>query len=207
MATAITLSFIGGSKIGYVVRYKPSHTESPPDGGHSDCILPTGAPVGYFGSGVVGARGVVFAYSHFRASRPAYVNMTDARSTPCLSTILVMDVGPARARAFRDAWLAMRAKTDGFTIMGNNCATHASRACYAAGIIRTAEVSGVDTPNNLYEQIVDDGLVGWRSYSGYLGFAPLASGTDELLLDFTVTLEPTVIATVGGPGGGGGSSS
>jgi hypothetical protein len=193
------ISFAGGSKVGYVVRYKDSHAASPPDEGHSDCVLPTGAPVGYFGTGAVNATGVVYGYSRFAAARPEYVNMADAKAKPCKSTLLVMNVGHVRAEAFRKSWLSMRAKTDGFTIIGNNCSTHASRAVFAAGATTSAEISGTDTPNNLYEQIVKASLVPWRSYSGYLAFNPISSGGDELMLDFEVEMDGLAVPVDGGP--------
>jgi hypothetical protein len=207
MPSPITLRFNGETTIAYVVRFKPSHAEGPPDGGHSDCILPTGAPVGYFGSGAVGADGVVFTYATFLARRKAYVKATEARAAACISTLLVLDVGKRRAEAFRNSWFSMRSKTDGFTILGNNCSTHASRAFHAAGLISTHEVDGVDTPNNLYDQIVSDSPVGWKSYSGYLDFDPVGSGADQLLVPYAVTLDATAVPTIGGPGGGGGSLS
>jgi hypothetical protein len=194
------ISFAGGTKVGYVVRYKAGHTDDATDGGgHSDCVLPTGAPVGYFGSGAIGGTGVVYGYSQFAAGRPEYVNLADAKAKPCKSTLLVMDVGTTRADAFLKSWLSMRAKTDGFTIIGNNCSTHASRAVFAAGATTTAEVSGTDTPNNLYEQIVKASLVPWRSYSGWLAFNPISSGGDELMLDFEVEMDVLAVPVDGGP--------
>jgi hypothetical protein len=205
MPSPITLRFNGETTIAYIVRFKPSHTEGPPDGGHSDCILPSGAPVGYFGTTAIGGTGIVFSYATYLAQRRHYVKLANARAEPCVSTMLVLDVGKRRAEAFRDSWLAMRAKTDGFTITGNNCSTHASRAFYAAGLISTHEVDGIDTPNNLYDQIVSDSPVGWKSYSGYLDFDPIGSGADPLMIPYAVTLDATVVPTLGGPGGGGGS--
>jgi len=200
MLGAANLSFADNSKVAYIVRYKKSHTaDAEEGGGHSDCILPGGAPVGYFGDGLVRVEGAVFGFSKFAAYRPHYVHLTDAKANPCISTVLVMDVGRDRADRFRRAWLSMRSSPDGFTIMGNNCATHASRACHAAGITRSKEISGIDSPTNLYNQIIKDGLVPWRSYSGYLGFVPTQSGYDELMLTCAVTLEATVVPTDGGP--------
>lgn len=200
MSGTIRISFAGGTKVAYIARYKESHTADATDGGgHSDCVLPTGAPVGYFGSGAVGGTGVVYGYSQFLAGRPEYVNLSDAKAKPCKSTMLVMDVGAPRADAFRKSWLSMRAKTDGFTIIGNNCSTHASRAVYAAGATTTAEVSGVDTPTNLYDQIVKASLVPWRSYSGYIAFHQISSGGDELMLDFEIEMDVISVPTDGGP--------
>jgi hypothetical protein len=196
----ITLPFTGEGKIGYIVRYKGGHNEDPlENGGHSDCILTKGAPVGYFGGGIVAAAGAVFTYSNFQSQRPHYVNLPDAMANPCKSTILVMDVGKQRAELFQRAWISMRAKTDGFTILGNNCSTHASRACFEAGVIRSPEISSFDTPNNLYQQIIKDNLVPWKSYSGYLDFTPTSDGTDEMMLSYMVLLVQTVIPTMGGP--------
>ena len=206
MPSPIKLRFNNETTIAYIVRFKPTPAEAPPDGGHSDCVMPSGAPVGYFGSGAVGGTGVVFTYATYLAQRRHYVRLSDARAQPCISTMLVLDVGKRRAQAFRDSWFSMRSKTDGFTIVGNNCSTHASRALYAAGLISTHEVDGVDTPNNLYDQIVSDSPVAWKSYSGYLDFDPIGSGMDQLMVPFTVTLDPTVVPTVGGPSGGGGST-
>jgi hypothetical protein len=200
MFGSVNLSFADGAKIAYVVRYKKNHmADAEEGGGHSDCILPGGAPVGYFGGGIVAAEGAVFGFSNFAAQRPHYVHLKDAKANRCISTVLVMEVGRQRADQFRNAWLAMRARTDGFTIMGNNCSTHASRACHAAGVTRSPEIQGVDTPTNLYDQIIRDGLVPWRSYSGYLGFTPAQSGGNDLTLGFAVTLDATEVPTDGGP--------
>ncbi|MCK8786832.1 hypothetical protein M0638_20885 [Roseomonas sp. NAR14] len=200
---------LGEDKVAYVVRYKPSHTKAPPDEGHSDCLLQTGAPVGYFGTGAVGD-GVVFTYSRFLSNRPQYVNYDDAKSKSCVSTILVSSCGKTAAKAFRDAWIAMRAKTDGFTIVGNNCSTHASRACRAAGLIRADGIDGLDTPDNLYKQIVKDSVFPWESLSGYLVIVPDAtrsSTSDEMMKDFGAYMELTTSPVSGGAGKAGGSSS
>ncbi|WP_160121610.1 hypothetical protein [Rhodovarius lipocyclicus] len=200
MATTYTLPFGKPGHIGYVVRFKTSHTAPAEEGGgHSDCVLPSGAPVGYFGDGLVG-NGYVYAYSNFAARRPHYVNMTDARAFPCQSTVLVLNVGAARAKAFQGSWYAMKAKTDGFRIAGNNCSTHASRAFFAAGVLGRPEIDGIDTPQNLFEQIIAEGRAPWISYSGYLDFSPLGSGSDEMLLPFQVTIDSATLRTSSGPG-------
>jgi hypothetical protein len=195
----INISFAAMDKIAYIVRFKEKHGAKAVDEGHSDCILPSGAPVGYFGDAAVGGNGIVYGYSLFRSRRAHYVNLTDAMSKPCKSTMLVMQVGTLQAMDFRSSWLSMRAKTDGFTIVGNNCSTHASRALHAAGVIKSASVSGIDTPDNLFEQIIEDKLAPWRSYSGYLSFTPIQAGGDDLMLSYSVDIEPTEVPTDSAP--------
>ena len=56
-------------------------------------------------------------------------------------------------------------------MLGLNCSTRASGAFVYAGILKGG-IPGLDTPNNLYKQII------WRkkdqttSHSGYIGFIP-----------------------------------
>lgn len=203
----VNIDFSRGDRVGYIVRYKTSHTHEPSASDtHADCVTHTGAPCGYFGSGAFSGGSVVL-YTLFQSIRPQYVNLADARGRSCISTIIVSECGAANALKFRNSWISMRAATGDFAIVGNNCSTHASKACFKGGLIRVDGVDGVDTPNNLYNQIVSDAAFRWTSYSGYLYFTPVSSGPDELLTSFTVSIDTTVVSTTGGPSPGGGGSS
>jgi hypothetical protein len=182
------------SMVGLVVRGKRGALHAP---GvmeqHADCILPDGSPIGFFGEGPnrsggrsgassmqsgMNLHGVVYRYEEMRVHRPWYVNVEDARQAGVVSTVLTVDVGTALALAFAEYWRKLFAKPGGFDLLGNNCSTHASDAFVAAGILRDG-IPGLDTPNNLYEQLAAkkrgltasySGLVGFRRRQGVAGF-------------------------------------
>lgn len=176
-----------GSTIGLIVRGKRSATHSP---GvmeqHADCILCDGAPVGFFGEGPnrsggsasgssmrvgLNMRGVVYMYPEFCVHRPWYVNLETAKMASVVSTVLTINVGSAAALAFTACWTKLFKIPGGFDLLGNNCSTHASEVFIAAGVLRRG-IPGLDTPNNLYNQLVAEKRGLTASYSGYAGFTP-----------------------------------
>lgn len=196
----VELPFQSTSSIAVVTRYKATHTAMPKGGtGHTDCVLPNGAPVGFFSTGLPISRGVVYGYALYASTRPHYIYAADARTASCISTILILSVGKKRCEKFLKAWLSMRAKTTSYSLFSDNCASHASTALHAAGVLRRSEIPGLDTPGKLHDTIIKDGLVPWISQSGYLEFQPVQCGVDEMLLNFRVTLEPVTTPTKGGP--------
>ena len=102
--------------VGLVVRGKRNVTHAP---GvmeqHADCVLPGGAPIGFFGEGPnrsggaksassmnvgMNMRGVVYDYRGFLVSRPHYVKLADAKKYKVSSTILTVNVGASTAVKF-----------------------------------------------------------------------------------------------------------
>ena len=128
--------------------------------GAATAFLAGGAPVGYFGNGAVRAEGYAAPVAlpggaaalceHVRRKANPYV---DGAGDGC---------GAAEGEYVPQVVAVHAHRTDRF-IMGDNFSTHASRACYAAGVTRSPEISGVDAPTNLYNQIISAGLVPWRS--------------------------------------------
>ncbi|MBS0314533.1 MAG: hypothetical protein JSS05_10140 [Proteobacteria bacterium] len=182
----MTISVPTSGYIGLVVRGKTSRGHHP---GvmeqHADCILSTGAPVGFYGTGRgtsgsgstgMGMSGIVYDFSMLLRYRPYYIDIVEAKKYSMKSTIAMVQVVPAEARAFDAAWATMSGSPGGFAILGNNCSTHASKAFVAAGIL-PGGIPGLDTPDNLFEQLVTSTrktLV----YSGYVGFVPRGAGYD-----------------------------
>jgi hypothetical protein len=67
-------------------------------------------------------------------------------------------------------------------LLGNNCSTHASDAFIAAGITNKG-IPGLDTPNNLFKQLVAIRKKA-KSYSGHIGFKAKAGGGGfDLVID------------------------
>lgn len=185
-----TISF-SASMVGLVVRGKrsPVHEPSVLDQ-HADCILPDGSPVGFFGDGPnrsggrhaassmqmgLNMRGVVYDYSALRAARPWYVNLADAKASGVVSTILTVEVGAALATKFGGYWRRLAGTPGGFDLLGNNCSTHASDAFVSSGVLKDG-IPGLDTPNNLYKQLVRFLPGKTASYSGFVGFNKRLSG-------------------------------
>ena len=177
--------------VGLIVRGKrsPAHEPSVLDQ-HADCILPDGSPVGFFGNGPnrsgggnsassmrmgINMRGVVYDYPAFRAARPWYVNLADAKASGVVSTILTIEVGAALATKFANYWRRLAGTPGGFDLLGNNCSTHASDAFVAVGILRNG-IPGLDTPNNLYKQLLRFLPGKTASYSGFAGFNKRLTG-------------------------------
>src|SRR2546421_6519364 len=183
------------SMFGRIVRGKGSPGDEPSVmAQHADCILPDGSPVGFFGEGPnrsggrasgssmrvgMNMRGVVYNYDALRANRPWYVNAQDAKDSGVMSTVLTVNVGPALALRFAEYWNRLGARPGGFDLLGNNCSTHASDAFIASGILKKG-IPGLDTPNNLYKQLVASLSGMTASYSGHVGFIRSGAGYDVL---------------------------
>jgi hypothetical protein len=178
--------------VGLVVRGKRNLTHEP---GvleqHADCILPNGAPIGFFGEGPgrsggslsapslrvgMNLRGAVYDYRALLVHRPWYVNLADAQGGGVVSTVLTVNVGAAAAARFAAYWSRLQAAPGGFDLLGDNCSTHASDAFVATGILKTG-IPGLDTPNNLYRQLIKSLAGATSSYSGFVGFEPRAGGS------------------------------
>jgi hypothetical protein len=153
---------------------------------HADCILSHGAPVGFFGadqpasggsaSGYwnsigVNMKGMVADYSVYQRIRPAYVDLLLAKQAGVISTVLVVKVSEKEAHLFAEYWHKLGKHPDYFSLLGNNCSTHASEAFIHAGVVSRG-IPGLDTPNNLYKQLHHLKGRHMRSYSGFLGFLP-----------------------------------
>lgn len=147
------------------------------------------------GGAFVGAfRGEVYSYATYLRERPSYVRRELAVAQRVASTLLVIDVTDTEARHFERAWTSMRYDPGQFGIVGLNCSTHAGWAFASAGLLATpgralgpaltSEIEGFDTPTDLYRQLVY-GPANSRfvSYSGYLGFEPLAHGWYRVSID------------------------
>ena len=120
--------------------------------------------------------GVVYDYALLRINRPWYVDKAAAVTNRVVSTVLLIDVDQPTADKFTDAWDRMTKSPGEFNIVGGNCATHASAAFIAAGVI-SKTIPWMDTPDNLYQQLVDDLPAGRIvSYTGYIGFKINPSG-------------------------------
>lgn len=192
------LPFPSEETIGLVVRGKnsPSHDPGVMEQ-HADCILADGSPVGFFGdtgaasSGRSGSgswnstgmnmRGVVYDYPLFKIHRPFYIDLAAAKKYSVKSTVLVITVTKAQASLFKDYWNKLKANPGSFYLLGHNCSTHASDAFIYAGVI-TGGIPGLDTPNNLYKQLVTS-FTKTASHSGFLGFTPRSGGGYEVVVE------------------------
>lgn len=183
-----------GDRVALIVRAKTSaeHTPKKLDQ-HADCVRSNGVPVGYFGeagegSGYVasamfiGIRGEVYDMEGFRKNRPYYVDAEIARGYGVVSTALVVSVSSGQAKLFDDYWDSLAANPGTFRLLGKNCSTRASGAFRHAGIL-AAGIPGLDTPNNLYKQLVKERRDICNSYSGYIGFSTLGSSLAMVVED------------------------
>lgn len=170
-----------GNTVALIVRGKTSPEHSP---GlleqHADCVRSDGAPVGYFGEGgegsgymfsavLVGIHGEVYDLNGFNQHRPYYVDAAIARTYGVVSTALVVRVTDPQASSFDDYWNQLAKDPGTFRLLGKNCSTRASGAFRHAGIL-ASEIPGLDTPNNLYRQLVKQRKDLCESYTGYIGF-------------------------------------
>lgn len=188
-----------GSVVGLIVRGKTSADHVPGKlEQHADCVLSDGSPIGFFGedgantgassgqgswnTSGMNLKGAVYDYHLLRFQRPYYVNGASAAKVDLKSTLLVVDVSPALAVMFSDYWHQLKADPKGFHILGGNCSTRASAAFVYAKILPHG-IPGLDTPDNLYRQLVAEREGATTSYSGYIGFTPKASGGYSVVVE------------------------
>ncbi len=173
-----------GDKVALVVRGKTSADHSP---GvleqHADCVRSDGSPVGYFGEAgegsgyilaavLVGIRGEVYDMDGFRTHRPYYIDAHLARGYGVVSTALVVSVLGAQATRFDEYWNSLSTDPGTFRLLGQNCSTRASGAFRHAGIL-AGGIPGLDTPDNLYNQLIKQRRDICTSFSGYIGFTSM----------------------------------
>lgn len=180
-----------GDKVALVVRGKRSANHSPGKMvQHADAALSSGAPVGFYGndegggSGSIGMyfRGVLFGIKgevwyldEMNERRPNYVNLGKAVAYGTISTVLTVRVTGRAATRFDEYWAALRADPKTFSLLGRNCSTRASGAFRYAEILNGG-IPGLDTPNNLYRQLVTERPDLCQSYSGHIGFEHMTGG-------------------------------
>jgi hypothetical protein len=206
----IVVTFSGQQKqIGLIVRGKQSPTHHPDKlAQHADAILSDGSPIGFYGEGndasgnAIGMRmqGVVYDYAALNIHRPWYVNVKSAIANRVVSTVLLIGVDKKAADLFTGAWEKMTLSPGDFNIVGGNCSTHASAAFIAAGMVDTT-IPWLDTPDNLYSQLVDTIPKNRQhSYTGFIGFDPNPAGGYRLIIHPYVAA-PTVNAPNPGKSG------
>jgi len=188
--------------IALVVRGKKSPSDEPSVlDQHADCILDDGSPLGFYGTGNnnsgngIGLRmdGVVWDYSILRTTRIFYVDFDSAVAAGAISTTLFVTVTTAQARAFRSSWMTMQSSPGSFNIIGDNCSTHASKAFMDAGVL-PGGIPGLDTPDNLYKQLVATLPGKTMPISGYIGFLPQPGGGFKIKYR-AYTMAPSVAVT------------
>lgn len=181
----------GPKKIALVVRGKqaPDHHPGKMEQ-HADAILQDGAPIGFYGTGNdrssnnvgMSMQGVVYDYDALRKNRLWYVDVNSAVTYRVVSTVLVVEVDNATADKFGAAWDRMELNPGNFNIVGGNCSTHASAAFISAGVVKKT-IPWLDTPDNLYEQLVDTIPASKRqSYTGFVGFTQRQGGGYNLVI-------------------------
>lgn len=197
MATIEKKSFSDNNAIGMIVRGKvaPNHHPGKMEQ-HTGCILSNGAPIGFFGEGdgdsanIVGMsmKGTVYTHKEFERKRPYYINLKKAQASRIISTVLIIEVTPAEAKAFDSAWEELKKKPAAFHILGGNCSTRASSTFIASGILKRG-IPGLDTPDNLYAQLAEKRKC--TSISGFIGFSATSSGGYELVYEpYALTYVP-----------------
>lgn len=183
------------TQVGLIVRGKLNDTHSPSVmAQHADCILSTGAPIGFFGDGARGPassgsssgssmriglnmKGVVYDYGLMETNRPYYITASVARTYNVASTVLLLDVAREKAVKFDESWGSILKTPGAFYMLGKNCSTYAAKAFKMAGIIKSG-ISGLDTPNNLYIQLKKQYPSSHKVYSGFIGFVKNGTGYD-----------------------------
>lgn len=186
-----------GNKVALIVRGKTDDDHSP---GlmeqHADCACSDGAPVGFFGgegggssgnSGfissavLIGISGEVYNIEDFEINRSHYVDATKDRGAGVVSTVLIVSVANGEADRFDEYWTNLRADPGTFRLLGKNCSTRASGAFRNAEIL-SGGIHGLDTPNNLYKQLMKERPDRCTTYSGYVGFNITASNKYSLTI-------------------------
>jgi hypothetical protein len=172
--------------IGLIVRGKSSKEHHP---GvmeqHADMVVPdaTGAQktVGFFGEGGgpgssgsgtgeaigMGLKGVSADMDWFLVNRPYYVDLEWAKLVDMKSSLILVKATPKQAETITQYWEDLKKDPGTFYILGKNCSTAAAAGFEKAAI--TKEISGLDTPDNLFEQLRQEYKDAYM-ISGYYGY-------------------------------------
>jgi hypothetical protein len=166
--------------IAIIIRGKHNEAHEPgPFDQHADVVLSDGSPYGYFGEGVgfsadygMFMDGVVYNYDVFKQKRPYYIDSEYAKRVNVISTICVIRVSDDVAVRFDQYWKNPKVRgKDSFSMLGNNCATHAAEAFRHAGVMKGG-IPGLDTPDHLYHELKLRLGGNFKCTSGYIGFTP-----------------------------------
>jgi hypothetical protein len=87
---------------------------------------------------------------------------------------LIIPVTKEEAQEFKKFWANLKTNSGSFSLLGDNCSTHASEAFRHSGVTKKG-IPGLDTPNNLYNQLSTLRKKA-TSYTGYIGFKKRSSG-------------------------------
>jgi hypothetical protein len=165
--------------VGLIVRGKYSKEHHP---GvmeqHADVVVPSASgempTMGYFGQGGgvsggigLGMEGISADLPWFLANRPQYVDLELAKLVDMRSSLILIKVTEKQATILTKYWADLKSDPGTFNILGANCSTAAAAGFEKARI--TKEISGLDTPDNLFEQLRGQYKDAYM-ISGYYGY-------------------------------------
>jgi hypothetical protein len=171
---------------GLIVRgkYSPGHHPGVMEM-HADVVVPSpggqmqtrgffpvkgAAPPGSGGrvqAGLVGVPGEAADMKWFLKFRRAYVDLELAKLLDSRSSVILIKVTPAQAAELRKYWRGLKTDAGAFRLLGHNCSTAAAAGFKEAQV--TGEISGLDTPDRLFEQIREQ-YPDAHMLSGYYGY-------------------------------------
>jgi len=188
--------------VGLLVRGKYSEAHAP---GvmeqHADVLIAgAGGPetVGYFGEkggpGVAGSgtgegvglgmQGVSADMAWFLLNRPQYVDLQLAIITNTVSSLILLKVTKKQADTLAQYWDDLKKDPGTFNILGANCSTAAAAGFTKADV--TKEISGLDTPDNLFNQLKKE-YPGAYMISGHFGYERAGRKWDMVAGKLTLT--------------------
>ncbi|MCP4133751.1 MAG: DUF4157 domain-containing protein [bacterium] len=151
---------------------------------HADVVVPNSSGAmetrGFFGEGDrgsssgagnstgMGMDGVSADMAWFLNNRLHYVDLQYAMMANVHTSVIMLEVPKAQAQSFYKYWGDLKTKTPDFYILGKNCSTRAAEGLKKAGII-DKDISGLDTPDNLFQQIRESNPSAFM-VSGYYGY-------------------------------------
>ncbi|MCL4436310.1 MAG: DUF4157 domain-containing protein [Thaumarchaeota archaeon] len=146
---------------------------------HADVVVPSAAgemkTVGYFGdvgtgssaSSGMGLQGISADMNWFLTYRPYYVDLELAKLVDMKSSLILIKATQSQADTLSKYWEDLKADPGTFYILGANCSTAAAAGFEKASV--TKEISGLDTPDNLFEQLRSEYKDAYM-ISGYYGY-------------------------------------
>lgn len=202
-----------GNTIGLVVRGKTNSDDWPWWWDqHCDCILPNGAPIGFFADDGLGSGGPFSGQGSSGSSGRSSGGRGNKSGSsgnrlqgmvfdyPLFLTkrLHYVDIAAARKEKCKSTVLVLNVtKSEAQTFEGywNRRKTQAgafhivgyncsthASEAFIEAGLVDEGISGLDTPDNLYNQLADSSRI-WTSHSGYVGFIQAGNG------NFTVVIE------------------
>lgn len=173
-----------GEPVGYFGAGGDGSSGLDSSGSISGSIIPSwgNGPSGSWNQTGINMKGEVYYHADFLQKRPHYVDHVMAKQYNVISTVLLIQTTNTQADLFAKYWKNLSLNPGAFHLLGANCSTNASDAFIAANIVASG-IPGLDTPDNLFEQLRSKYTGNVRVFSGHVGASHVSGSNYDLIIE------------------------